>query len=74
LATRSSWNFTLTVDGHVLWDRSEEGGFPDHTELKHRARDRLDPAKKHSDINMPEVVEEKDEDEPAAARNFVEVL
>jgi predicted Rdx family selenoprotein len=70
-ATRSSWNLTLSLDGHVLWDRSEKGGFPDHTEVKQRARDRLDPAKNLglSDIKKPQV-----EDEAADARKFFGVL
>ena len=68
--------FTVTLDGHVLWDRKEEGGFPEITELKQRARDRLDPAKDlgHSDINKPEVIEEQDEEEAADARKFFGVL
>jgi selenoprotein W-related protein len=68
--------FTVTLDGHVIWDRTKEGGFPEITELKQRARDRLDPAKDlgHSDINKPEVVEEQDEDEAADARKFFGVL
>jgi selenoprotein W-related protein len=68
--------FTVTLDGHVLWDRKEEGGFPEITELKQRARDRLAPAKDlgHSDINQPEVVEEQDEEEAADARQFFGVL
>jgi selenoprotein W-related protein len=68
--------FTVTLDGHVLWDRKEEGGFPEITELKQRARDKLDPAKDlgHSDINKPEVVEEQDEEEAADARKFFGVL
>ena len=68
--------FTVTLDGHVLWDRKEEGGFPEITELKQRAQDRLDPAKDlgHSDINKPEVVEEQDEEEAADARKFFGVL
>jgi selenoprotein W-related protein len=68
--------FTVTLDGHVLWDRKDEGGFPEITELKQRARDRLDPAKDlgHSDINKPEVIEEQDEEEAADARKFFGVL
>jgi selenoprotein W-related protein len=68
--------FAVTLDGHVLWDRKEEGGFPEITELKQRARDRLDPAKDlgHSDISRPEVVEEQDEEEAADARKFFGVL
>jgi selenoprotein W-related protein len=67
--------FTVTLDGHVLWDRSVEGGFPEMPELKQRARDRLDPLKDlgHSDKNK-EVVEDLDEDEAAEARKFFGVL
>jgi selenoprotein W-related protein len=68
--------FTVTLDGQVLWDRKEEGGFPEITELKQRARDRLDPEKDlgHSDINKPEVIEEQDEEEAEEARKFFGVL
>lgn len=68
--------FKVTFDGHVLWDRAEEGGFPEITELKQRARDRLDPLKDlgHSDVDKPEVVEEQDEEEAADARKFFGVL
>jgi selenoprotein W-related protein len=68
--------FTVTLDGHMLWDRKEEGGFPEITELKQRARDRLDPAKDlgHSDINKPEFIEEQDEEEAADARKFFGVM
>jgi selenoprotein W-related protein len=68
--------FAVTLDGQVLWDRTEEGGFPEITELKQRARDKLDPEKDlgHSDITKPEVIEEQDEEEAADARKFFGVL
>jgi len=37
--------FVVKIDGHVLWDRKVDDGFPDAAELKRRARDRLDPAR-----------------------------
>lgn len=43
--------FTVTVDDKVVWDRAEEGGFPETKELKQRVRDILSPSKYlgHSD-------------------------
>jgi predicted Rdx family selenoprotein len=59
-----SESFTVTRR-HVIWDRKEEGGFPEITELKQRARDRLDPAaiSAIATSTKPEVVEEQDEEE-----------
>lgn len=43
--------FTITVDGQTVWDRREDGGFPDAKVLKQRIRDRVAPdrALGHSD-------------------------
>ena len=37
--------FTITLDGHAVWDRTVDGGFPDVKALKSRVRDRLDPSR-----------------------------
>lgn len=35
--------FEITVDGHLIWERKRDGGFPDAKELKQRLRDVIDP-------------------------------
>ena len=35
--------FRIKVDGELVWDRKEEGGFPDIKSLKQRVRDRIAP-------------------------------
>jgi len=69
--------FTATLDSHLIWDRSTEGDFPEITELKQRARDRLDPEKDlgHSDNKPAAVVaDELDDDDAAEARKFFGVF
>jgi selenoprotein W-related protein len=70
--------FAVTLDGEVIWDRVENGGFPPVPQLKQLVRDRIDPAKDlgHSDAKKdgenPEI-SEQDEDqseEAEEARNF----
>ncbi|MEP1932712.1 MAG: SelT/SelW/SelH family protein [Roseibium sp.] len=43
--------FTITCEGHTVWDRKEDDGFPEAKELKQRLRDHLWPEKDlgHSD-------------------------
>lgn len=43
LIPRTGGVFQITYDGELIWDRKEEGGFPDSKVLKQRVRDRLDP-------------------------------
>ena len=45
--------FVVKVDGTVVWNRKDEGRFPDITELKQRVRDCAAPDKAlgHSDTN-----------------------
>lgn len=31
--------FVIEVDGHQIWERTHDGGFPDAAELKRRLRD-----------------------------------
>ncbi|MGH6934156.1 MAG: SelT/SelW/SelH family protein [Dongiaceae bacterium] len=47
--------FEILVDGHVIWSRKVENGFPSITELKQRVRDRIAPDKPlgHSDRPAP---------------------
>ena len=35
--------FEITVDGHVVWERKRDGGFPGPKELKQRVRDVIAP-------------------------------
>ncbi len=37
--------FEIRADGHLLWERKRDGGFPDARELKQRLRDHIDPAR-----------------------------
>ncbi|MBL8928351.1 MAG: SelT/SelW/SelH family protein [Pseudonocardia sp.] len=43
--------FTVRLDDDVLWDRGEQGGFPDLSRLKQLVRDRVAPDRDlgHSD-------------------------
>lgn len=43
--------FTITCDGQTIWDRKQDGGFPEAKILKQRLRDFLWPEKNlgHSD-------------------------
>ena len=35
--------FHITVDGHPIWERKADGGFPDVKTLKQRVRERIAP-------------------------------
>ena len=35
--------FHITYDGEEIWERKQDGGFPDVKTLKQRVRDKLDP-------------------------------
>jgi len=75
-----------TNQGTILWDRSEQGGFPQITQLKQLVRDIVDPSRDlgHSDIggsgededsgSDPPPVDDMDDDEAAEARSFFGVL
>ncbi|WP_185983955.1 SelT/SelW/SelH family protein [Aureimonas mangrovi] len=43
--------FEITCDGETIWERKEDGGFPEAKVLKQRVRDRIDPERSlgHSD-------------------------
>jgi selenoprotein W-related protein len=51
LAPGTGGVFQIRVDGELVWDRAERGGFPDVKELKQLVRDRIAPGKDlgHSD-------------------------
>lgn len=46
-----SGTFRVTVDGWLLWNRKDEGRFPEMKELKQKLRDRIAPERDlgHSD-------------------------
>ncbi|KAF0804763.1 hypothetical protein A6D6_02797 [Alcanivorax xiamenensis] len=48
--------FKISVDGTLIWDRAEDGGFPEITELKRRVRDIACPdrALGHIDRHPPQ--------------------
>ncbi|MDS7595892.1 SelT/SelW/SelH family protein [Agrobacterium tumefaciens] len=35
--------FEIAVDGNIIWERKQDGGFPGPKELKQRIRDVIDP-------------------------------
>ena len=35
--------FEITADGHMVWERKADGGFPEAKVLKQRVRDVIDP-------------------------------
>lgn len=43
--------FRITCDGHQVWERKQDGGFPEAKVLKQRVRDLIDPQRDlgHSD-------------------------
>lgn len=48
--------FRVCVDGVLVWDRKDDGGFPDAAALKRRVRDRVDPDRTlgHADRTEPD--------------------
>lgn len=47
--------FVVRVDGETVWDRKEQGGFPELSELKRLVRDLIAPDRElgHSDHRPP---------------------
>ncbi len=43
LVPATGGRFEIQVDGHVIWERKRDGGFPGAKELKRRVRDVIDP-------------------------------
>ena len=68
----------MTVNGLVVWDRAERGGFPEVKELKQLVRDILAPSKDlgHSDnkdrINKDD--DEMDDDTAEEMRRYYGVM
>lgn len=46
--------YEIRVDGHLVWDRKRDGGFPDARALKTRIRDVIEPGRDlgHLDRNQ----------------------
>lgn len=46
--------FRVSLDGAVIWDRKDQGRFPEMKELKQRVRDAVDPERDlgHSDVTV----------------------
>ncbi|MEA1830845.1 SelT/SelW/SelH family protein [Methylobacterium durans] len=45
--------FAIAVGPDTVWERAQDGGFPDIKTLKQRVRDRLDPARDLGHIDRP---------------------
>ena len=43
LAPSTGGAFRIEVDGHLVWERARDGGFPDVKTLKQLVRDRVAP-------------------------------
>jgi selenoprotein W-related protein len=45
--------FVIEVDGHPVWNRVTDGGFPDIKTLKQRVRDIVDPSRDLGHTDRP---------------------
>ncbi len=45
LVPSTGGTFRIEYDGLVIWERKQDGGFPEAKVLKQRVRDRIDPAR-----------------------------
>ena len=46
--------FVIDINGHVIWERKQDGGFPDAAELKRRVRDYCFPEKELGHLEKKE--------------------
>ena len=46
--------FRVSVDGFLLWNRKDEGRFPEMKELKQKLRDRIAPERELGHSDTPE--------------------
>jgi selenoprotein W-related protein len=68
---------TVTLDGELLWDRSEEGAFPQPKELKQMIRDRINPMRDlgHSDGKPAKTgLETMEDDDAEEMRKYFGVM
>lgn len=51
LAPSTGGHYEILLDGHTLWERKADGGFPEAKVIKQRIRDAIDPERSlgHSD-------------------------
>ena len=47
--------FRVSVDGFLLWNRKDEGRFPEMKELKQKLRDRIAPERELGHSDTPEL-------------------
>ncbi|WP_137150200.1 SelT/SelW/SelH family protein [Devosia sp. FKR38] len=47
--------FEITIDGHLVWERKRDGGFPDVKALKQLIRDVIDPQRDLGHIDRPKL-------------------
>ncbi|WP_413736651.1 SelT/SelW/SelH family protein [Sodalis sp. RH21] len=45
--------YEIAVDGEILWERKQDGGFPDAAQLKQRLRDRCFPDRALGHVDKP---------------------
>ena len=69
--------FQIYKDGQKLWDRAEQGGFPEIKSMKQLLRDQLNPGKDlgHVDgVSVPAAFDTMDDDDAEEARRIFGVL
>ena len=50
-------HFEILVDGETIWERKQEGGFPDVKSLKQRVRDRIAPERQLGHVDRSQAEE-----------------
>ena len=50
-------HFEILVDGVTIWERKQEGGFPDVKSLKQRVRDRIAPERQLGHVDRSQAGE-----------------
>ena len=50
-------HFEILVDGVTIWERKQEGGFPDVKSLKQRVRDRIAPERQLGHVDRSQAKE-----------------
>lgn len=47
--------FEISIDGHLVWERKRDGGFPDVKALKQLIRDKIDPERDLGHLDRPKL-------------------
>ncbi|ORZ14618.1 Rdx family-domain-containing protein [Absidia repens] len=57
--------FVIKVNEELIWDRKQDGGFPEAKVLKQRVRDVIAPQKSlgHSDVKKDDAIKTNDDDQ-----------